>query len=126
MKAADKNCESLAQPPARSKPWRTGSQNQNVKGSYFSAQYQRVSTRRGKNRATVAVAHSMLIAIYHVPKFGVPFRGVCFHNKKHQFVKTDAFDEFAVWIKYPLFSIVNRKRTHAPSIGYMSPSFWWR
>jgi len=36
------------------------------KDSFFSAQYQRLVVRRGKNRATVAVAHSMLIAIYHV------------------------------------------------------------
>jgi len=42
-------------------------------GSFFSAQYQRISVRRGKNRATVAVAHSMLIAIYHVLRDGVPF-----------------------------------------------------
>lgn len=54
----------------------------NVKGSYFSAQYQRIAARRGKNRATVAVAHSMLIAIYHVLKFGVPFRdlGADYYN----------------------------------------------
>ena len=45
-----------------------------VKGSYFLAQYQRIAARRGKNRATMAVAHSMLIAIYHVLKEGVPFR----------------------------------------------------
>lgn len=43
------------------------------KDSYFSAQYQRIAARRGKNRATVAVAHSMLIAIYHVLKNNVPF-----------------------------------------------------
>ena len=42
--------------------------------SFFSAQYQRISVRRGKNRATVAVAHSMLIAIYHVLRYGVPFK----------------------------------------------------
>jgi len=36
------------------------------KKSFFSAQYQRLVVRRGKNRATVAVAHSMLIAIYCV------------------------------------------------------------
>ena len=45
----------------------------NVKGSFFSAQYQRIAARRGKNRATVAVAHSMLIAIYHMLKNNVPF-----------------------------------------------------
>lgn len=36
------------------------------KGSYFHAQYQRILVRRGKKKAIVAVAHSMLIAIYHV------------------------------------------------------------
>ena len=39
-----------------------------VKSSYFFAQYQRISARRGKNQATLAVAHSMLIAIYHILK----------------------------------------------------------
>lgn len=39
-----------------------------VKSSYFFAQYQRISARRGKNRATLAVAHSMQIAIYHILK----------------------------------------------------------
>jgi transposase len=38
------------------------------KSSFFNAQYQRLVVRRGKNRATVAVAHSLLIAIYHVLK----------------------------------------------------------
>ena len=45
----------------------------NTPDSFFRAQYQRISVRRGKNRATVAVAHSMLIAIYHVLHDGVPF-----------------------------------------------------
>lgn len=36
------------------------------KNSFFSAQYNRLVTHRGKNRATMAVAHSMLIAIYFV------------------------------------------------------------
>ena len=45
----------------------------NVKTSYFSAQYQRIAAHRGKNRATVAVAHSMLIAVYHILKNGVAF-----------------------------------------------------
>ena len=46
----------------------------NCKESYFSAQYQRIAARRGKNRATMAVAHSMLIAIYHILNEGVAFR----------------------------------------------------
>lgn len=42
-------------------------------GSYFKAQFDRLVVRCGKNRAKVAVAHSMLIAIYHMLKFNVPF-----------------------------------------------------
>jgi transposase len=38
----------------------------NKKDSFFSAQYSRLVSHRGKNRATVAVAHSILIAIYFV------------------------------------------------------------
>lgn len=44
-----------------------------VKTSYFYAQFQRISARRGKKRAYVAVAHSMLIAIYHILKDAIPF-----------------------------------------------------
>ena len=43
------------------------------KGSFFKAQFDRLAVKRGKNRAVVAVAHSMLIAIYHMLKYGVPF-----------------------------------------------------
>jgi hypothetical protein len=43
------------------------------KDSFFKAQYDRIVIRRGANRATVAVAHSMLIAIYHILKNNVPF-----------------------------------------------------
>lgn len=45
-----------------------------TKGSFFKAQFDRIAVRRGKNRAVVAVAHSMLIAIYHVLKDKVPFK----------------------------------------------------
>ncbi len=38
----------------------------NNKRSFFSAQYGRLVSHRGKNRATVAVAHSLAIAIYFV------------------------------------------------------------
>lgn len=36
------------------------------KNSFFHAQYQRLVVRKGSKKARVAVAHSMLIAIYHV------------------------------------------------------------
>ncbi len=46
-----------------------------VKNSYFAAQYRRLVLRRGKRRAAVAVAHSMLIVIYHLIKDGTVYRG---------------------------------------------------
>jgi transposase len=36
------------------------------KKSYLSAQYRRIAARRGKKKAAVAVAHSILVIIYHV------------------------------------------------------------
>ena len=45
-----------------------------VKTSYFYAQYQRLSVRRGKKRAIVAVAHSILVAIYHMLSTGEVFK----------------------------------------------------
>lgn len=43
-------------------------------GSFLKAQYQRLAPRRGSNRATVAVAHSMIIAIYNMLKNNEPYR----------------------------------------------------
>lgn len=53
------------------------------KNSYFYAQFQRISVHRGKKRAYVAVAHSMLIAIYHMLKDGVIFKdlGAEYYNQ---------------------------------------------
>jgi transposase len=44
------------------------------KKSYFQAQYRRLSGRRGKKRAIVAVAHSILTDTYHILKEGVSYR----------------------------------------------------
>ena len=53
------------------------------KNSFFHAQYQRICIRRGKNRATLAVAHSMLITIYHMLKENIEFNdlGSDFYNQ---------------------------------------------
>jgi transposase len=45
----------------------------NTKASYFRAQHQRLSRRRGVKRATMAVAHSQLEAIYHMLSRGTRF-----------------------------------------------------
>ena len=53
------------------------------KDSFYCAQYQRICVRRGKNRATLAVAHSILISIYYMLKDNVEFNelGSDFYNQ---------------------------------------------
>lgn len=62
------------------------------KSSFFHAQYQRLVVRRGKKRAIVAVAHSMLIAIYHVLS-GSPFNdlGTDYYNQFNTQKKIDSY-----------------------------------
>lgn len=64
-----------------------------VKDSYFHAQFQRISVHRGKKRAYVAVAHSLLIAIYHVLKDGVEFKdlGAEYYNQFNKERKIKAY-----------------------------------
>jgi hypothetical protein len=44
------------------------------KESYFQAQFRRLSGRRGKKRAIVAVAHSILTDTYHILREGLSYR----------------------------------------------------
>jgi transposase len=44
------------------------------KGSYLSALYHRLLVRRGKKKAIVAVAHKLLVIIYHMLKGNVSYR----------------------------------------------------
>lgn len=44
------------------------------KGSYLSALYHRLVVRRGKKKAIVAVAHRLLVIIYHILKQQAPYR----------------------------------------------------
>lgn len=66
---------------------------QKDKDSFFHAQYQRLVVRRGANRATVAVAHSMLIAIYHMLKDKVSFKdlGSDYYSKSNTQAKANYY-----------------------------------
>lgn len=44
-----------------------------TKGTYLSSQYHRIAARRGANRATVAVAHSILSMTYYILKRKQPY-----------------------------------------------------
>ena len=43
------------------------------KQSYLYSRYQRIAERRGGKRALIAIAHTMLTAIYHMLKEKVPY-----------------------------------------------------
>ena len=43
------------------------------KGTYLHAQYHRLARRRGKHKAVVAVAHSVLVIIYHMLRDQRPY-----------------------------------------------------
>ena len=45
-----------------------------TKGTYLNAQYHRIRGRRGPGKATMAVAHSVLVVAYHVLEQGVPYQ----------------------------------------------------
>lgn len=62
-----------------------------VKDSYFSALYHRLAARRGKKRAIVAVAHSMLVSFYHMLSKRQPYQdlGADYFDQRSKGVKTD-------------------------------------
>ena len=45
-----------------------------TKGTYLAAQYRRLAPRRGQKRAVVAVAHTILVIIYHLLRDGTSYR----------------------------------------------------
>jgi transposase len=45
-----------------------------TRGTYLSAQYRRLAARRGKKRAILAVAHSMLVMAYYMIQRREPYR----------------------------------------------------
>ena len=63
------------------------------KNSYFHAQFERIRAHRGGKRAYVAVAHSMLIAIYHILKDGAPFKelGADYYNQFNKEQKINSY-----------------------------------
>ena len=63
------------------------------KDTFFYAQYQRIAMKRGKKRATLAVAHSILIAIYYMIKEDKEYQdlGADFYNKFNKEKKANAY-----------------------------------
>jgi transposase len=56
------------------------------KNTYLRAQYRRLAARRGKKRAAVAVAHSILVIAYHIIREGTHYfeRGATYFDQRNQ------------------------------------------
>jgi transposase len=54
-----------------------------TKGTFLSARYSRIARRRGPNKAAVAIAHSILVAVHHMLTTGEIYRdlGAAFFDK---------------------------------------------
>ena len=57
-----------------------------TKGTYLAAQYRRLAARRGTRKAAVAVAHSILVIVYHLLRDGTVFTdlGADFYDQRHR------------------------------------------
>ena len=58
-----------------------------VKDSYYAAQYRRIVVRRGDKKAIIAVAHSILVTIYHMLRDGTLYQdlgGDYFHRRDEE------------------------------------------
>jgi transposase len=57
-----------------------------TKATYLAAQYRQLAARRGKKRAVVAVAHTILVIIYHVLTRREPYRelGVAYFDQRER------------------------------------------
>jgi len=61
-----------------------------TRGTYLAAQYRRIAARRGKKRALVAVAHTVLVIIYHILTRRESYRDLgeaYFDHLEHQHVE---------------------------------------
>ena len=63
------------------------------RNSFLHSQYERIAIRRGKKRAKLAVAHSMLIAIYYMIKEDKEYQdlGSDFYNKFNKEKKANSY-----------------------------------
>jgi transposase len=44
------------------------------KGTYLGAKYRRMASRTGKKKALIALAHTMLVSVYHMIKKKEPYK----------------------------------------------------
>lgn len=75
-----------------------------MKETFYSAQYQRLVVHRGKNRAKMAVAHSMLISIYYMLKKNEPYKelGCDYYNQFNKDKKIKSYIKKLVSLGYNL------------------------
>lgn len=75
-----------------------------TKNTYLAAQYQRLASRRGRKRALVAVAHSILVIAYHMLRDHTPYMelGGNYFDERHK------------------DTVLNRLRKRIEKLGYIA------
>ena len=62
-----------------------------TKGTYVSALYRRLAARRGKRRAILAVAHSIMVSVFHMLSRNEPYRelGATYFDERRRHYTVD-------------------------------------
>ena len=78
-----------------------------TKGSYYKDKYYRLKSRRGAKKAIVAIAHSILKAIYFIIKYGSEYKelGDQFLAKKNNKNKLSSLKRLAKSLGYQLQAV---------------------
>jgi len=87
------------------------------KNSFYHAQYQRLVVRRGKRRANMAVAHSILIAVYHMLKNGEDFKdlGADYYNKFNTEKKANSYIKKLAALGYEIDLLKTQAESKIPA-----------
>src|SRR5712692_8732346 len=82
-----------------------------TRGTYLGAQYRRIAARRGKKRALVALAHTILLIVYHILTRREPYRelgGMYFDQSPVGVAGPGAPDCYGPWCR-PLPASLNHE-----------------
>jgi len=79
-----------------------------TKNTYYQEKYHRLKTRRGHNKAIVAIAHRIMICLYHIIKDGVHYKelGMDYLDKKTRAAKFSRLQKQAQSLGYSLIPVV--------------------
>ncbi len=78
-----------------------------TKNTYYQEKYHRLKTRRGHTKAIVAIAHRIMICLYHIIKNGVRYKelGMDYLDKKTKAAKLARLQKQAQSLGFSLIPV---------------------